>query len=248
MRSSGWMVAGVVAIAVGAVLLVLNLTDVGEETRTETFQEVTELVFDLQNSPMTIIGGGSDATVEVSVTTGLFDGDVTLQQSGGTLRLEQSCPLIIGWACRAAFTVTLPSEVEVSGSTSNGVVTAESLDEPISVTTSNGAINVVDISGPAVLRTSNGDIIALGMSSQEVDASTNNGRVQLEFAESPGSVRAKSSNGAVVVFLPEDAPAYAVDASTSNGEVVTDVRTDPAAPNTIEAETSNGDITVRYSE
>jgi DUF4097 and DUF4098 domain-containing protein YvlB len=86
------------------------------------------------------------------------------------------------------------------------------------------------------------------MSSQEVDASTNNGRVQLEFAESPGSVRAKSSNGAVVVFLPEDAPAYAVDASTSNGEVVTDVRTDPAAPNTIEAETSNGDITVRYSE
>jgi DUF4097 and DUF4098 domain-containing protein YvlB len=72
--------------------------------------------------------------------------------------------------------------------------------------------------------------------------------VQFEFSEAPGSVRARSSNGAIVVILPDDAPAYAVDASTSNGEVVSDVPADPAATNAIDVETSNGDTTVRYRE
>lgn len=247
MRRSGWTVIGVVAIAIGALFLVVGFADF-EETRTETFEDVTELVFDLENSPVNLIGGGTETAVEVTLTTGLFDGDVTVEQDGGTLRVEQRCPLIIGWGCRAFFSIRMPSDVSVSGSTSNGSITAEVLDEPVSVTTSNGTINVVDLSAPVVLRSSNGDVIALEMSSQEVDASTSNGRVQFEFDAAPSSVQARSSNGTIVVILPPDAPAYAVDASTSNGEVVTDVRTDPASADTIALETSNGDVTVRYSE
>jgi DUF4097 and DUF4098 domain-containing protein YvlB len=142
----------------------------------------------------------------------------------------------------------MPSDVEVSGSTSNGAITAEVLNQAISLTTSNGVINVVEISGPAVFRTSNGDIFGAAMTSEEVEASTSNGRVQLAFAAPPGSVRARSSNATIEVILPADAPAYAVETSTSNGRVVTDVRSDPAAPDSIVAETSNGDITVRYHD
>jgi hypothetical protein len=239
-------VVGILAIAIGIALLIPAVSSLNEETSTETFQGVTELVFDLENSAVSFIGGGSETAVEMSVTTGIFAGEVSVEQSGDTLRLEQRCPLFVGWGCRAAFSVTMPSDVEVSGSTSNGAITAEFLDQAISFTTSNGVINVVDVSGPAVFRTSNGDILAAGMTSEEVQASTSNGRVQLEFAAPPDSVRANSSNGTIEVILPADAPAVALDTSTSNGRVVTDVRTDPAASNSIVAETSNGDITVRY--
>lgn len=248
MRRSVWITVGLVTIAVGLILLLPFLGDLGEETSTQTFDGVTDLAFDLENGAVNIIGGASGTTVEMSVRTGLFDGEVTVEQDGGRLRLEQRCPLVIGWGCRAFFAVTLPSDVEVSGSTSNGAITAESLDEPISVTTSNGAINVVDISASAAFRTSNGAILAAGLGSPEVEASTSNGRVQLEFVVAPDSVRATSSNGAIVVILPDESPDYAVSTSTSNGRVVTDVRTDPAAPASIDVETSNGDITVRYAD
>jgi hypothetical protein len=248
LRRGIWMFVGLLAIVVGVILLIPAVTNLGEETSTETFQGVTELVFDLENSPVSLIGGGTDTEVEMSVTTGLFDEEVTVEQNGGTLRLEQRCPLFIGWGCRAFFSVTLPSDVEVSGSTSNGTITAESLAEPISLTTSNGAINIVDLSGPAVFRTSNGDILATGLTSREVESSTSNGRVHLEFGAPPGSVRVSSSNGAIEVILPRDAPAYAVETSTSNGRVATDVRTDPVASDSIVAETSNGDITLRYRD
>ena len=239
---------GVVAVAVGVVLLFPSVFDLDEETSTETFQEVTNLVFDLESSSVSFIGGSADTVVEVSVTTGLLDGDVTVEQTDGTLRLNQTCPLILGWGCRAFFSVMLPAGVGVSGSTSNGFITAESLDEPISLTTSNGAINVVELAGSAVFMTSNGDVLASGLTSQEVEASTSNGRVQLEFAAAPGSVEATSSNGAIEVILPPDAPAYAVETSTSNGRVETDIRTDPSSSDSIVAETSNGSITIRYGD
>lgn len=235
-------------IAVGLILLLPFLSNLDEETSTQTFDGVTDLVFDLENSAVNIIGGATGTVVEMSVTTGLLAGDVIVEQSGGTLRLEQRCPLVIGWGCRAFLAVTLPSDVGVSGSTSNGVITAESLDEPISVTTSNGAIHVVDVSASAALRTSNGAILAAGLAAPDVEASTSNGRVQLEFAAAPNSVRATSSNGAIVVILPDESPDYAVNTSTSNGSVSTEVRTDPAAPASIDVETSNGDITVKYAD
>jgi hypothetical protein len=62
----------------------------------------------------------------------------------------------------------------------------------------------------------------------------------------PASLSARSSNGAIEVRLPPDSGPYAVETSTSNGTVSTDIRTDPAAPLSISLQTSNGDITVGY--
>jgi hypothetical protein len=39
-----------------------------------------------------------------------------------------------------------------------------------------------------------------------------------------------------------------VETSTSNGRVSADIRTDPEAPGSISLQTSNGDITVGYSD
>ncbi len=235
-------------ILVGVVGLAIASTRGDTESSTFTFDGISALTFDVSNSPISLTAGGEEAVVEVLATTGLFGGDVTVQQVGETLAIVQECPPLVGWVCRASFDVTVPADATVDGSTSNGSITVTALDGPISVATSNGPITIEGIASTVVARTSNGRIEATSVSSDQFEASTSNGRVVLEFDEPPSSVRATTSNGAIEIALPPDSPPYAVDATTSNGDIVTEVRTDPAATGSIYARTSNGDVTVSYRD
>jgi hypothetical protein len=239
---------GLVLILVGVVGLALASTRGDTESSTFTFDGISVLTFDVANSPISLTAGGEEAVVEVSATTGFLGGDVTVEQVGETLEIVQECPLVVGWGCRASFDVTVPAEVAVDGSTSNGSITVTALDGPISVATSNGPITFDGIASTVNARTSNGRIDATSVASEVFEASTSNGRVALEFDEPPSLVRVTTSNGAIEIVLPSDSPPYAVEASTSNGSIVTDVRTDPAAAGWIFARTSNGDVTVSYRD
>lgn len=249
MKRSGWVALGVVLIAIGVVGLIAASTASDAESQTLTFADVSELTFDVANSPMSVTAVADDETVvEMSATTGLFGGNHTVEQVGETLQIVHECPPIFGWGCRASFDVTVPADVRVEGSTSNGRITLTALDGPIAVTTSNGAVTIDGASATVSARTSNGPITGDALVSGSFEAATSNGRVVLEFVESPNSVRATTSNGAIEIVLPSDSPPYAVEASTSNGNIVTDVRTDPGAASSIFARTSNGDITVSYRD
>ena len=72
MRRSAWIAIGLVTIAVGLILLLPFLSNLDEETSTQTFDGVTDLVFDLENSALNIIGGATGTVVEMSVTTGFW--------------------------------------------------------------------------------------------------------------------------------------------------------------------------------
>jgi hypothetical protein len=248
MRRAGWVALGAVLIVVGGVGLIVTMTSSGSQEDTLTFDGVSELKFDVANSPMVITAGGEQAVVEMSATTGLFGGDVTVEQDGGTLEIVHECPFLIGWRCRADFDVTVPAVVSVDGSTSNGSISVTAIEGPISVTTSNGPITIDATPSTIFARTSNGPITGSGLSGENVEVSTSNGRIVLEFDQPPTSLRATTSNGAIEVTLPPDAPPYSVDTSTSNGRVVTDIRTDPTAAGSIVARTSNGNITLVYRD
>jgi DUF4097 and DUF4098 domain-containing protein YvlB len=107
-------------------------------------------------------------------------------------------------------------------------------------------VTLVDVSSQTSVTTSNGAIDGTGLSLESIEARTSNGQIMLEFEAAPDTVHARSSNGAIEVILPDDAPPFSVTTSTSNGSVETDVRTEPDADGTIDVETSNGDITIRY--
>lgn len=186
--------------------------------------------------------------VEMSATTGFLGGDVTVEQDGSTLEIVHECPFLIGWTCRASLDVTVPAVVSVDGSTSNGSIDVTAVEGPISVTTSNGPISIDGTPSTIFARTSNGPITGSGLSGENVEVSTSNGRIVLEFDQAPASLRATTSNGAIEIALPPDAPPYFVDTSTSNGRVVTDIRTDPTATGSIVVQTSNGNITLVYRD
>ena len=250
MKRNTWIVVGVVVVAIGLGLLFSPLASFTRDSGTQTFSGVTAIEFDLENSPIELRAGGEEVVVDYSFSSGLFgSAEVSLDQSGETLRLEQGCPgFFIAWGCQASFEVTVPPGVEVFGSTSNGAVVIAGIEGPVDVTTSNGAISLEDVTSPVVARTSNGAISGEGLSSDEFDVATSNGRITLTFVTAPSSLTARSSNGAIDVLLPADAPPFAVETSTSNGRVSADIRTDPAAPASISLQTSNGDITVGYDD
>ena len=248
MRRSGWAAVGVVFIVIGAFWLLWALNRANRETGTAIFSGATNVVFEVGNGPVSISSGGDEVVVESSVTTGFLGGDATVEQEGGTVSIRHDCPIIFGFGCEASFDVTVPGGTAVSGRTSNGAISLHSTDGLVDVTTSNGAVTLVDVSSRATVTTSNGAIGGTGLSSESLEVQTSNGQIVLEFVEAPDEVRARSSNGAIEVVLPENAPPYSVTTSTSNGSVVSDVRTDPDAEATIDVSTSNGDITVEYGD
>lgn len=244
-RSAG-VVVGALLVAIGVLALVGRI-GVGEETSTATFTDVTRLEFDVANGPLDIRAGGDETVVDVTATTGWLAGDVEVVEDGGTLRVEHRCPSWFAVSCRAEVVVTLPAGATVEGDASNGPVTLDGLDGPVDVATSNGEVTMRDLSSAVRVRTSNGAIRGEALRVASLDAGTSNGRIDLTFAQSPTDVVLDTSNGSVDVVLPTEAPPYALSTDTSNGQVSTDVRTDPSAERRIEIDTSNGDITVRYA-
>lgn len=250
MSRNAWITVGVIVVAAGVILLFQPLGGLDRESGTPSFSGVAFVEFDLDNSPVEFTTGGQEVVVDYTSAAGLFgSNEVTVEQSGDVLHIDQDCTgFIINFGCQASFEVTIPAGVEVSGVTSNGSVALVGLDRPADVTTSNGAITMEDLTASVVARTSNGSITGIGLGSDLVDVVTSNGRITLTFVTFPSSVAVRSSNGALEVFLPPDAPPYAVETSTSNGSVTTDIRTDPAASETISMKTSNGNITLGFDE
>lgn len=250
MRRGIWIAVGAVLVVAGIALLIWPLGGLNRDSGTPSFSGVAFVEFDLENSPVEFTAGGAEAVVDYTSSAGMLGSNqVTIEQVGEVLHIDQDCTgFIFDFGCRATFTVTVPAGAQVSGVTSNGSVGLTGLDAPVDVATSNGSVTMEDLTSSVVARTSNGAITGTGLGSDVVDLVTSNGRVALTFASSPSSVTVRSSNGALEVLLPSDAPPYAVETSTSNGSVRTDIRTDPAAPVSISMRTSNGDITLGFAE
>lgn len=250
MRRGAWIVVGVVLVAVGIALLSSPVGGLNRESGAPSFSGVAFVEFDLENSPVEFTVEGPDTVVDYTSSAGLLGrNEVTIEQVGEVLHIDQDCRgFIISFGCQARFTVSLPADAQVSGVTSNGAIRLTDLQAPVDVATSNGAVTMDELTAPVTARTSNGSITGTGLESDMVDLVTSNGRVDLTFAVAPSSVSVRSSNGALQVLVPPDAPPYAVETSTSNGSVTTDIRTDPSAPDTISLRTSNGSITLGFDD
>lgn len=250
MNRNSWIVVGVLLVVAGLAGLVLPpLMGSTGDTGSQSFSDVAIVEFDLSNSPVEFHAGGEgEVLVDYTFSTGFLSAaEITLDQNDDVLRIEQTCPAFFSWGCQASFDVVVPAGVEVAGSTSNGSIVLAGLEGPVDVDTSNGGVTLEDVTADTVVvSTSNGTIRGEGLGSDQVEMATSNGRITLSFDVAPSSVSARSSNGAIELYLPGDSPPYAMDTSTSNGTVDTDIRTDPAASLSISLRTSNGDITVGY--
>lgn len=217
-----------------------------QEQSTTSFEGVSVLEFELDNAAITVSAAGDAVVVEKDVRTGLWGGSATEEQNGDVLRVRLDCPNLFGFGCRGTYDITVPADVVVNGNTANGAIELRGLEAESDVRTSNGAIRLQDLAGPATARTSNGQIEGSGLASPSINANTSNGPIVLGFRIAPDLIEARTSNGRVEIYVPDDSPVYAVDANTSNGTVESALRTDPAAPARIDVTTSNGSIVIGY--
>ncbi len=111
---------------------------------------------------------------------------------------------------------------------------------------SGGFVKVVGSTGRVSATSSAGSVTGTALGSADVAASSSAGSVRLDFVADPIKVKARSSAGSVVVQVPRDEAAYAVDASTSAGSRTVSVRTDPGATRRITARSSAGSVRVSY--
>ncbi len=100
------------------------------------------------------------------------------------------------------------------------------------------------VSGALRLSTSDGSVLATGVGATDVEARSSDGDVVLSLGTTTDRVVALSSDGRVQVALPRGSTPYRVDAGSSDGTTQVQVPTDPAAPRTITAHSSAGDVTV----
>lgn len=231
-RSWGWIVVGIILVEVGlvAVYLAFATSRNSMEPSSETFSGVRVIELDIDNGRVTITGANTEqVTAQGEISVGFMAGEARYEQIGETLRIIHDCPWLFGRGCRSSFGLTVPENTVVTGRTSNG------------------SIEITNVGGELNVGTRNGIITATGLRSTGVNLRTNNGRVELQFEETPTSVFAHTRNGAVEVLIPSDSPAINVDATTSNGRVDTEVRVDPSSAHRFDLGTSNGNIQVGYS-
>jgi len=248
-----WWLAGLVLLASSLAWGVYTLvTVIAHEERTETtrFGAQGVEVLDVNSDGGRVTVTGRADLDEIVITADIGEG---LRRTGnrqeivdGRLELDATCPVLGSNWCSVNYTIEVPREMTVVASSDTSRVEVRGIDGEVTAQTDNGAIVVDDVTGRLVASTDNGSVAATDIVATEAVVETDNGSISLEFSVAPSSVRADNSNGDVDVMVPQDGGDYLVDAVTGNGQVTTDVRTAPNADRTMELDTGNGDIAVRY--
>ncbi|MFE3326919.1 DUF4097 family beta strand repeat-containing protein [Streptomyces sp. NPDC059176] len=205
------------------------------------------LTIEAENSDVELVPADvRDVLVERQFDGWVFMGngpDPTWEMRDGTLELGVSCD---GFSahCEARHVVKVPRGTAVTVLGDNGSVLATGFDTSLTLQSHNGEVTVREATGPLKLTSHNGDVVGERISSRKVSADSSNGAVRLGFAREPDAVDSVSRNGEITIEVP-GSQAYDVTASSANGDTSVDVKQDKNSPRHIQAESHNGEITVR---
>ncbi|HEX2048817.1 MAG TPA: DUF4097 family beta strand repeat-containing protein [Acidimicrobiales bacterium] len=247
-----WVVGGSIVAALALVFGVFQVVNVLARERTTEVQAfpasgVRLLDVSSPNGTVEVLGGDVDEiTVTARISHGLRRTSHRAAVEGNVVRVRSSCPVLSTW-CGVEYRITVPGDVAVAADVSNGRLIVRDVAGGVRADATNGAVELARLSGDLDVSTDNGRVESTGLRSDRVVARTANGRVRLEFSESPTAVEARSANGRVDVVLPNTTDAYRVDLDTDNGSTDAGVRTDPSSGRSVVARTNNGDVTVRYA-
>ncbi|CND56892.1 Uncharacterised protein [Mycobacterium tuberculosis] len=161
------------------------------------------------------------------------DGSITASGLAGTVRLHSDNGPITATDLRASSATLTSSDgrLRVSGRVTtadlrshNGSVDATGLTaENLTARSNDGRIRLGGKITTVQAHTDNGAIDASGLAADRITARSRDGGITLRLTAPPASIDANTDNGSVRLRLPAE-PAYAISASTDNG----DKRIDPA--------------------
>jgi len=247
---TAWSVAASVAavlLLVFGVLQTLSVLAHGERTFTRTFPAggVDTVEVDLSSGSVEVVAAAVDEiTVTATVSDGFRATGADQEVVGGRLRLTGTCPLYLSTFCEVHYDVEVPEEMALTARVDDGPIRVVGLAGAVDLSSDNSGVEVVGVSGPLAIHSANGSLSGEDLLSASVEASTDNGSVDVGFAAAPETVIATSDNGSVEVRLPEVAAGYRVDAGTDNGSTTIEVATDPASGRSVVLRSDNGDLRV----
>lgn len=135
----------------------------------------------------------------------------------------------------------------VAAATSHGSVTVTQARGAVRATTGQGSVTLREISGDVDARTSHGSIEVDGVTGDDVTLDTGHGSLSFRPAAAPPNVLLRTSHGNIEVFLPRDAPAYALSTDAGDRTANVEVSTDPSAAHRMDLHTGHGSIHVGYA-
>ncbi|MBL0776457.1 MULTISPECIES: DUF4097 family beta strand repeat-containing protein [Streptomyces] len=222
-----------------------------EKTESKAFTfSGDKLTVSATNSDVRLRTGGTGGEVRVQRTV---EGDAgkddnsQWELSGSTLNLRTECHGI-SISCAARYTVTLPENLAVSLTSSNGSVDSVGLTQSQEIESSNAAVKVEKASGDVSLKVRDGNTEAIGISAGLLTAETRNGRLKVVFTEPPRKVTASTDNGNVNVTLPPGEDRYQIRVDAENGRSDSSVKNSPGAERSIEVRSTNGSARIDQAD
>jgi hypothetical protein len=165
----------------------------------------------------------------------------------GRLVVSSTCPLYGSTWCTVSSTIEMPSDLAVSIRAEGGVEVSD-VHGGVFVHTDGGGVTATRVSGTLDLSSDQGSVEATGIDADHAVATSDQGRVDLTFTDSPRSVEARSDQGSVTVVLPEEpGVVYATTVETDQGSAQALIAHDPRSDRTIVASSDQGDVTVSYA-
>jgi len=172
---------------------------------------------------------------------------VTSSTSDGGLQLTASCPGgLLGNNCQTNYVLTVPATAELSVHSGDGYIQVSGSTGTLALDTGNGGIKFDNVSGNLSARTGDGGISGTRVSSKDVQASTGNGGIHIEWSVAPTTVVATSGDGGIHLVLPHGSGPYRTSTHTGDGSVHVTSGVDSTAAASITARTGNGGITIGY--
>jgi hypothetical protein len=201
------------------------------EQRTGTYVvrgTVSGVTLDIGDADLDIIGGGTQAALQVSRTDRFAFGHPAEARRivrGGTLRLRSRCPAALIGSCSSSYRLRIPDNV------------------PVTVRTTSGDVASSGYRGSARVDTTTGDVSFNGWCGFNLQIRADAGDVRAVAACSPERLQLRSRQGRVDALVPPGR--YRVDAESDEGRrSVRGVSVADDAPFQIQALSTTGDVTV----
>lgn len=240
-RRHGWRwVLIVLAVLVGALMLVYWMVPMATDSQTETFGGHVDELFVEVTGDVTLVAG--DRTVLTVSKEWLFSGEpaITMTQDNETITVSGECSWFQIW-CTTSLTGTVAPDAAIQVKTTAGSIQVSGTTGGVDLETSAGSVSAEDVTGPARMVSSAGNITGV-ITDGNVDAVTSAGRIDLTVLGDFSMLSAITNAGDVDLVVTDDV--YNVDTDTSAGSVSINVQADPSATRRILAESSAGSIAI----
>jgi hypothetical protein len=216
-------------LTAGLVMAVWWAATIEERTATYVVRgTVNGITIDIGDADLDIVGGGTQAALQVSRTDRFAFGHPAEAQRvvrGGTLRLHSRCPDALIGSCKSAYRLRVPDNV------------------PVTVRTTSGNVASSGYRGSARVDTTTGDVNFNGWCGFNLQIRADSGNVRAAAACSPERLQLRSRQGRVDARVPPGR--YRVDAESDQGRrSVRGVDVADDAPFQVQALSTSGDVSV----